>query len=95
MENPNKDLMETNPRKLRSYCYIWLIVCIFVLIVCSILSRAEEKEGKDQNDDHIPKIYSVLVEGEPLAFRASTNINRFTSYINFFSKFKEIIIWKF
>ncbi|EFH62733.1 hypothetical protein ARALYDRAFT_893252 [Arabidopsis lyrata subsp. lyrata] len=67
--------METNPRKIRSYCYIWLIVCIFVLIVCSILSRAEEKEGKNENDDHIPKIYSVLVEGEPLAFRASTNIN--------------------
>ncbi|KAL9860781.1 Subtilisin-like protease SBT2.4 [Arabidopsis thaliana] len=67
--------METNPRKLRSYSYIWLIVCIFVLVVCAILSRAEEKQGKDENNDHIPKIYSVLVEGEPLAFRASTNIN--------------------
>lgn len=88
MENPNQDLMEINPRKLRSYCFIWLIVCICVLIVCVILSKAEEK---DVNDDSMQRIYSVLVEGEPLAFRASTNINRFTS-IQCFSKFNEIII---
>lgn len=76
-ENLNKDLMDTNPRKLRAYCFIWLIVCILVLIVCVILSRAEEKDGND--DDHVPRIYSVLVEGEPLAFHAATNINRLRS----------------
>ncbi|ESQ29187.1 hypothetical protein EUTSA_v10023274mg [Eutrema salsugineum] len=65
--------METNPRKLRAFCFIWLIVCIFVLLVCVILSRAEEKD--ENNDDHMPRIYSVLVEGEPLAFRAAANIN--------------------
>ncbi|KAL1214783.1 Subtilisin-like protease SBT2.4 [Cardamine amara subsp. amara] len=69
--------MEPDPRKLRSYCFIWLIVCIFVLVICVILSRAEEK---DENDDllrsgNMPRIYSVLVEGEPLAFRAAANIN--------------------
>ncbi|XP_009123389.1 subtilisin-like protease SBT2.4 [Brassica rapa] len=72
-ENLNKDLMDTNPRKLRAYCFIWLILCVLVLIVCVILSRAEEKDGN--NDDHVPRIYSVLVEGEPLAFHAATNIN--------------------
>ncbi|XP_010430283.2 PREDICTED: subtilisin-like protease SBT2.4 [Camelina sativa] len=72
MENPKKDLMETNPRKLRACCFIWLIICIFVLVVCAILSKAEEK---DESDDSMQRIYSVLVEGEPLAFRASTNIN--------------------
>ncbi|KAG5388483.1 hypothetical protein IGI04_030024 [Brassica rapa subsp. trilocularis] len=72
-ENLNKDLMDTNPRKLRAYCFIWLILCVLVLIVCVILSRAEEKDGND--DDHVPRIYSVLVEGEPLAFHAATNIN--------------------
>ncbi|CDY65515.1 BnaAnng20560D [Brassica napus] len=65
--------MDTNPRKLRAYCFIWLILCVLVLIVCVILSRAEEKDGND--DDHVPRIYSVLVEGEPLAFHAATNIN--------------------
>ncbi|VVA93709.1 unnamed protein product [Arabis nemorensis] len=65
--------METNPRKLRAYCFIWLIVCLFVLIVCAILSRAEENVEND--DDHLPRIYSVLVEGEPLAFRDAANIN--------------------
>ncbi|XP_010473453.1 PREDICTED: subtilisin-like protease SBT2.4 [Camelina sativa] len=72
MENANKDIMETNPRKLRSCCFMWLIVCISVLIVCAILSKAEEKV---ERDDSMLRIYSVLVEGEPLAFRASTNIN--------------------
>ncbi|EOA33849.1 hypothetical protein CARUB_v10021339mg [Capsella rubella] len=66
--------METNPRKLRSYCIIWLIICISVLIVCAILSKAEEEEHIN-DDDSLQMIYSVLVEGEPLAFRASTNIN--------------------
>lgn len=81
MENPNKDLMDTNPRKLRGYCFIWLIVCILVLIVCVILSRAEEKDGNDDIDDHdhVPRIYSVLLEGVPLAFHAASNIKRFSS----------------
>lgn len=85
MKNPNKDLMETNPRKLRAYCFIWLIVCLFVLIICVILSKAEEKVEND--DDHMPRIYSVLVEGEPLAFRGAANINRFTSIYFSFRKF--------
>ncbi|CAH2048010.1 unnamed protein product [Thlaspi arvense] len=77
MENPNKDLMEANPRKLRVYCFIWLLICISVLILCALLSRAEEKVViSDVADDNMPRIYSVLVEGESLAFRDRANINR-------------------
>lgn len=90
-EDRNKDLMEPGPRKLRSYCFIWLIVCILVLVICVILSRAEEK---DESDDllcfgNMPRIYSVLVEGEPLAFRSAGNINRFKS-LHFFFNFKSL-----
>lgn len=74
-ENFNKDLMDINLRKLRVYCFIWFILCVFVLIVCVILFRVEEKDGN--NDDYVLRIYFVLVEGELLVFYAVININRF------------------
>lgn len=92
MEDPNtdKDLMEKSPRKLRAYCFLWLILCIFVLIVCAFLSKAAEEKHETKTDvDHMPRIYSVLVEGEPLAFRAK--INRFRSiYYLFIRKLNKL-----
>ncbi|CAN8240768.1 unnamed protein product [Cochlearia groenlandica] len=65
--------METNTIKLRGFCYIWLILCVFVMIVCVILCRAEEKYNNEEYQ--IPRIYSVLVDGVPLAFSDAAKIN--------------------
>ncbi|XP_010533791.1 PREDICTED: subtilisin-like protease SBT2.4 [Tarenaya hassleriana] len=58
--------MENKYGKFRKCYYIWVLVIIAVLVVCIILCGAEAEEDEEDNRQ---MIYSVLVEGDPLAFR--------------------------